>query len=220
MEAFALLYRGRSIRVSPAGVIKTGADEDSRVYLSLDDFESWTGLRPSVVEIAAYGAVQSVHSLASELESSLPDAEVRIVRQITEGDANILAKTRSTLLASAVFIASTTALSILATLMGWAFDRRRDFAIMKALGASARRIECFVAAEAALVGALGAVVGFAAGIGLAAWIGRVNFHATIEPRFALFPPVFAGSIALTLVASLFALELLGRIQPAMILRGE
>lgn len=219
-QAFALFYRGRRIELSPAGVVKTGADEDSRVYVSLEDFRAWTGLEPSVVEIAAYGSAEKLHALVGELEGALPDAEVRVVRQITEGDANVLAKTRSTLLVSAVFITSTAALSILATLMGWAFDRRRDFAIMKALGASARVVACLVAAEAALLGAVGAVVGFAAGVGLAAWIGQVNFHATIEPRFALLPPVLAGSIALTLVASLFPLRLLGGIQPAVILRGE
>ena len=217
---FTLLYRGQQIRLSPAGVVKTGADEDSRVYVSLEDFASLTGIQPSVMEIAAYGSAAQVRTLVSELESALPDAEVRVVRQITEGDAHILTKTRSTLLASALFIASTAALCMVATLMGWAFDRRRDFAIMKALGASARLVEGFVAAEAALIGGVGAVLGFAAGLALAAWIGRVNFHASIEPRLSLFPPVLAASVAFTLLASLFPLRLLGQIQPAMILKGE
>ena len=45
----------------------------------------------------------------------------------------------------------------------------------------------FFAAEAAALGAVGAVVGFVIGIGIAAWIGRVNFNAPVVPRFSVLP---------------------------------
>src|SRR5207245_6118775 len=129
-------------------------------------------------------------------------ADVRAVRQVTEGEANVLRKARSTLLWSAAFIVSTAALCVLATLMGWVFDRRRDFAIMKALGASDRLIALFVAGEAAVLASTGAVLGFFAGTGIAAWIGRVNFHAPVAPRLTVFPPVLAGCLLVTLLATL------------------
>ena len=71
-----------------------------------------------------------------QLAKAIPAAEVRPVRQIMEGEARVLGKTRATLLAAAALIILTAALCVLSTLMGWVFDRRRDFAIMKALGAS------------------------------------------------------------------------------------
>jgi putative ABC transport system permease protein len=114
----------------------------------------------------------------------------------------------------------TAALCVLATLMGWVFDRRRDFAIMKALGASDGLIAMFVAGEAAALACVGAIAGFAAGIGIAALIGRLNFNAPISPQFRVFPAVLIGALAVTLVATLLPLRLLRRIQPAMILRGE
>jgi putative ABC transport system permease protein len=109
---------------------------------------------------------------------------------------------------------------VLATLTGWVYDRQRDFAIMKALGASQRLISGFVAAEAVLLGALGAVIGFGFGIGGAAWIGRANFHAPVVPRFSVFPTILAGSVAVALIAAILPIFLLRRVQPAMILRGE
>ena len=114
----------------------------------------------------------------------------------------------------------TAALCVLATLIGWVFDRRRDFAIMKALGASERLVNGFFAAEAAALGAIGAVLGFAIGIGVAVWIGRVNFHAPVVPRFSVFPYVFAGSILVALISAVLPIGLLRRVQPALILRGE
>lgn len=217
---FAVSYDGRPLRLSPAGTVRTGAGEDSRVYISLSDFESWTGLQPSVVEIAAYGPASEVSSLLSTLQKNFPNANVHPVRQITEGEANILSKTRSTLLWSSVFIISTAALCVLATLTGWLFDRRRDFAIMKAIGASDRVIALFISGEAIALACVGAVLGFLAGIGIAAWIGRANFNAAVSPRLDVLPPVLLGSIAVTLLATLLPLRLLRQIQPAMILRGE
>ena len=66
---------------------------------------------------------------------------------------------------------------------------------------------------------MGAIVGFGIGIGVAAWIGRVNFHAPVVPRFIVLPVVFVGSIAVALVSAVLPIFLLRRVQPAMILRG-
>jgi putative ABC transport system permease protein len=217
---FHLRFAGRDVALAAAGTVQTGAGEDSRIYLSLDDFHAWTDLNPGVVEIAAYGAEEEVSSVLNDLRRTVPSADVRPVRQINEAEASVLGKTRSTLLWSAAFIVLTAALSVVATLMGWVFDRRRDFAIMKALGASEWLITLFVLGQAALLGSAGALAGFAAGVGIAAWIGRVNFHAPVGARLSVLPLVVAGSLAVTLVSTLLPLRLLRRIEPAMILRGE
>ena len=218
--AFSLTFQGRAIHLNYAGTLRTGAGEDSRVFLSLAEFKAWIGLSPSVVEIAASGPPDEVNSLLQRLQSNLPTADVHAVRQVTEGEANILGKTRSTLVSSAAFIVVTAALCVLATLMGWIFDRRRDFAIMKALGASDFLISLFVAGEAAALACAGATLGFFAGLGIAYFIGRVNFNAAVSPRFSIFPEILLGCLAVTLIAALLPLRLLRRIQPAMILRGE
>lgn len=217
---FDLTFQGRTIQLTSAGTLHTGAAEDSRIYLSLSDFESWTGVQPSTIEIAASGSTDDVNKFIQRLASDLPEAEVRPVRQIMEGEARVLGKTRSTLLASTGLIILTAALCVLATLIGWVLDRRRDFAIMKALGASERLIAGFFAAEAAALGAVGAVLGFGIGIGVAIWIGRANFHAPVVPRFNVLPFVLAGSVGVALISALLPMSLLRRVQPAVILRGE
>src|SRR6266851_1530101 len=219
-QPFDLSFQGHSIHLTPAGTVQTGSAEDSRVYLSPADFVSWSGVHTSTVEVAATGSPEEVIAIMRQLEQAIPAAEVRPVRQIMEGEARVLGKTRATLLAAAALIILTAALCVLSTLMGWVFDRRRDFAIMKALGASDRLLNGFFAAEAAALGATGAMIGFILGIGIAAWIGRVNFHAPVAPRFAVLPFVLAGSIVVTLLSALLPISLLRRVQPAGILRGE
>jgi putative ABC transport system permease protein len=219
-QSFDLTFKGHTLHLDPAGTVQTGAAEDSRIYVALADFTAWTGVQPATIEVAANGGPEEVASIMRQLTQAVPEAEVRPVRQIMEGEARVLGKTRATLLAAAALIILTAALCVLCTLMGWVFDRRRDFAIMKALGASGRLLNGFFAAEAAALGATGAVIGFVIGIGLAAWIGRVNFHAPVSPRFSVLPVVLAGSIAVTLIAAILPISLLRRVQPAVILRGE
>jgi len=219
-QPFELTFQGKAIQLAPAGMLQTGAGEDSRIYLDQSEFQSWTGVAPSTIEVAANGTVAEVEASIRQLAQLLPAADIRPVRQIMEGEANVLNKTRATLYASATLVVLTSALCVLATLMGWVFDRRRDFAIMKALGASERLINGFFAAEAAALGVVGAILGFFIGIGVAAWIGRANFHAPVVPRFSVFPYVLAGSVAVALVSAILPIGLLRRVQPAIILRGE
>jgi len=219
-QPFDLSFQGRTIHLTPAGTLRTGAAEDSRIFLSLTDFVSWTGVQPSTIEVAANGSPEEVAAIMSQLEQALPSADVRPVRQIMEGEARVFGKTRSTLLAATALIILTAALCVLSTLTGWVFDRRRDFAIMKALGASGRLLNSFFAAEAAAIGATGALIGFVLGIGIAAWIGRVNFHAPVVPRFSVLPIVLAGSMLVTLLSAILPISLLRRVHPAIILRGE
>jgi putative ABC transport system permease protein len=219
-QEFSLSFQGKTLRVTPVGTVQTGAAEDSRVYVSLADFVAWSGVQPSTIEVGANGSAEEVAAIMNQLVQAIPAADVRPVRQIMEGEARVLGKTRATLLAAAALIILTAALCVLSTLMGWVFDRRRDFAIMKALGASGRLLNGFFAAEAAALGATGAVIGFLLGIGIAAWIGRVNFHAAVVPRFSVLPIVLAGSMVVTLLSSILPILLLRKVQPAVILRGE
>ncbi|HVI08233.1 MAG TPA: FtsX-like permease family protein [Candidatus Binatia bacterium] len=219
-QGFQLAFQGREIQLTPGGTVQTGAAEDSRVYLSMADFVSWTGVQPSTIEVAANGSPEDVSAIMAQIQKTVPEAEVRPVRQIMEGEARVLGKTRATLLAAAALIILTAALCVLSTLMGWVFDRRRDFAIMKSLGASDGLLNGFFAAEAAALGAAGAAIGFVVGIGIAAWIGRVNFHAPVAPRLGVLPLVLAGSMAVTLLSAILPISLLRRVQPAVILRGE
>ncbi len=215
-----LTFAGRPWRLTAAGTVRTGAGEDSRVFLDLAEFEKWTGVQPASIEIAASGPTAEVEAVERRIASALPMAEVRPIRQIVEGEARVLGKTRASLLAAALIIILTAALCVLATLTASVLDRRRDFAIMKALGASERLVSAFFAAEAAAIGLVGAVLGFGIGLGAAAWIGRVNFHAAVAPRFGVFPVVMVGSLTVALLSAALPMALLRRVQPALMLRGE
>jgi len=67
---FTISFEGRSIQLVPGGTLRTGAGEDSRVYLWLPEFEAWTGVGPTTVEIAASGTSEGVGGLLRRLQQS------------------------------------------------------------------------------------------------------------------------------------------------------
>ena len=91
---------------------------------------------------------------------------------------------------------------------------------MKALGAQERSIVRLFLAEAAAMGLVSGLVGYVLGIGLAEWMGRSIFHASVTPRPVVFLAVVLLSLGVALAGTIFPVRRVGRVEPAVILRGE
>jgi putative ABC transport system permease protein len=221
-EANSLTFGGRSFRFTRAGEVRTGGPEDSRIYLPLSDFVAWTAVQPSTLELAIPGSSEKVNSAIARIRQAIQgsNAEVRPVRQIVEAETRVLDKTRAILFFSTIVIAVMVALCVLATLTASVLERRRDYAVMKALGSSKQLVNAIFISESLVLAVAGAICGFVLGSGIAAWIGRVNFHAAVVPRFSVFPAVFAGSLIVALVSAAVPLTILQKIEPAVLLKGD
>lgn len=217
---FDLQFADRVLRLVKIGVLKTGADEESRVYIPLATFENWTDIKPSLLEISVPGSRDQVNAAIATLHSALPGMQVRPVRQLLEAEGAVIGHMRSVMLACTVLVALTAVLCVFSTLTSSILERRRDFAVMKAIGSSQKTVSFLFAAEALSIAVLAACVGYFLGSGVAAWISEANFHATVAPQLSVFPLVILASMALALVAALLPLAQLQRIEPAGILKGE
>jgi putative ABC transport system permease protein len=219
-DAFNVSFNIRQITLQPEAVFSSGSDDDSRIYLDLKEFTALTAVEPGTALLRVEGRPREIEAAISALTSSLPGLDVRPIRQITQTQAAVVGKTRAVVLAASAVIVTLILLCMMVTLTSSVLVRRKDFAVMKALGASNLTVNLFFAGEAALLALAGAAAGFIAGSGIAFWIGRANFDAAILPQPGLLLPVLLGSMALALLASSAPLRILQRIQPAGILRGE
>lgn len=217
---FEITYGGMTTQINPRAVFHSGNDDDSRIYVSQPQFTYLTGLRPSIAQLRISGTPLEIEQRVAKLTAALPQAEVKPVRQITAAQTAVLSRTRGIVLAASIIVVVLIVICMVATLTGAVLERRKDFAVMKALGASNRAVNLLFAGEATLTSLLGAVIGFIAGSVIALWIGSANFGAAIVPRLQLLFPVVAGSVVLALLAATAPLRILRRIQPASILRGE
>jgi putative ABC transport system permease protein len=215
-----LTQGGKTFSASPAGELQTGGDEDSRIYVSLADFGAWTGVRPNVLEIAVPGNPKEIEAVMGRLQQGFPGVKVEAVRQLVEAEANVLSKTRGALFGASLVIIVLAAMCLLATLTASVLSRRKDFAVMRALGATRRTIRALFLAETAAFSLVGCVVGLALGIGIAIWIGQANFHAAVAPHWGVVPLVLIGTVGVAAAAAVLPMLLLERAQPATLLRGE
>ena len=219
-SGYTLHYGTKSEVISLGPVFTSGTEDDSRIYLSLERFEQLTGLQPDTAQLRIDGPPAEIDRQIAKLSEALPQIEFKPVRQITVAQTAVLDKTRSVVLAASAVVVVLIVVCMVATLTSSVLERRKDFAVMKALGASNSAVNLLFAGEAALTSLLGAIIGFIIGSAIALWIGQANFGAVIRPQPQLLVPVVLGSIILALAASSAPLRILRGIQPASILRGE
>ena len=219
-SAFVVSFANRTVKVTPQEIFVSGSDDDSRIYVSLEQFTAGTNLQPNTALVRVDGRPREIQYMVNILRLSLLRTDVQPVRQITQAQASVVGKTRAVVLAASLIVLVMIMLCMAATFTSSVLERRKDFAVMKALGASNRTVNLLFAAEAALLSLAGGVIGFVLGSVVAYLIGRINFSASILPAPELIVPVLLGSMVLALIASTAPLRTLQQIQPAGILRGE
>lgn len=220
-DALELSYMGRTARLTVAAIIDSGSAEDNQVFVNLPVAQRLAGLpgRIEFVQMSVNGTSDRVADYAAKLGAALPGEEVRPIRQVTEAEGRLLGRTRLLIVSMIVLILALTSLCVLATMAALATERREDVGLMKALGGSISKIVGLFLAEVGAVGAVGGIIGCVLGIVLSRWMGERVFATSITPRWEVFPLTVALTIGVAMAGAL-PLRLLGRVKPAVILRGE
>ena len=216
-----LSYLGRSATFGIAAVVDAGAAADNQVFVSLPVVQKLAAASEQIelVQMSVSGTAASIGDYAAKLARSLPGYDVRPIRQVTEAEGNLLQRTRLLIASMVVLILALTALCVLATMAALAMERREDVGLMKALGGSMARIVALFLAEVGVLGAVGGLIGCIAGIALARWMGERVFGASIAARWEVFPLTIAMMVIASMAGAL-PLRALGKVKPAVILRGE
>lgn len=205
-----------------AGIVETGGAEDSQVIVNLVAAQELTNQsgRLSAVLLSVSGARDEIERYAETVARTNAAVESKPIRQIAESEGQVVERVRWMIFATTAVILVVSALCVLATMNAIAFERRKDVGVMKALGAEEGSIVRLFLAEAGAMGLASGLVGYLLGVGLAEWMGRSIFHASVTPRPLVFPAVIVLSLAVALAGTIFPVRRVGRIEPAVILRGE
>ncbi len=215
-----LTFAGKTRTFEGAGRLKTGGDEESRIYVPLAAFTAWTGVDPSVLEIQVPGGAAKVEAAIPRLQAAFPGANVAAVRQLVEGESQIVERTHALMFGAVTLIALTVAVSVLATLSASVLERRRDFALMKALGGGQGQLMNLFLLETLVLAAGGVVAGYVLGSAAAWGMSEWNFQTAALPRLSVLPMVLALNLAIAVGAALFPVRSLRTLEPAALLKGE
>jgi putative ABC transport system permease protein len=216
-----LRYAGNSIVETVAAVLEAGGPEDNHIFVNLPEAQGLLGSdkRIGLIQLSVEGSANQIESFANRLGQALPSLEVRPIRQIADAEGLLLDRIRLLIFTMVLLILVLTALCVLATMAALAMERREDVGLMKALGGSISRIVGLFLAEVGVLGAAGGLLGYLAGIALSRWIGERVFGAAITPRLDVLPLTVALTVGVALAGAM-PLRLLGKVRPAVILRGD
>ena len=218
---FDLSYLDRTAHLRVAGIVDAGGSDDDQTFINLVVAQKLAGQEGKIelVQLSVGGNAASIGAFESRLASALPGYDVKPIRQVAEAQGTLLNRIHLLIVSMIVLILVLTALCVLATMAALAMERREDVGLMKALGGSISRIVSIFMAEVGVLGAVGGLIGCLAGIALSNWMGQRVFGTSITPRWEILPVTVALSVLVALAAAL-PLRLLGKIKPAVILRGE
>ena len=155
-----------------------------------------------------------------ELDNALTKVEARPVRQIVYSTGHVLGTIRWLTISLTALIVVIIALSITATMTTIVLERRKDIAVMKALGAGNRLVMELFLTEGATLGLFGALLGFALGLGMASVAAARLFDVALTPTWWILPAVALAGTALAVLATLLPVQIVRSVQPAAILKGE
>jgi putative ABC transport system permease protein len=171
------------------------------------------------MELRVPGTPAAIQTYITDLQPRIPEADVRPIRQFTEGEAKIYNRIGGILSATVGLVLVLTALCVMAAMTNVAMERRNDVGLMKAIGGATRRVLRLFLAEAAILGLTGGVLGAAVGILLSMWLGKEVFGVAARPRLIVYPVAVALTIIVA-IAGAFPLRRLASIRPAAVFRGE
>jgi putative ABC transport system permease protein len=206
-------------RVAISG--KTGGPEDDRVTIALRAAQRLAQLpdRVSAVQLGVPGTPGAIQAYISDLQHRLLEADVRPIRQFTEGEARIYNRISGVLTATIALVLVLTALCVMAAMTNVATERRNDVGLMKAIGGATRRVLRLFLVEAALLGLASGILGAAIGIALSMWLGKAVFGVAARPRLIVYPVAVVLTVIVA-IAGAYPLRRLANIRPASVFRGE
>ena len=210
---------------SIAGLVSSGGAADDQVFLPLDVAQRVAGLdalkeKTSLVEMRIPGGPREVNAAAGGLQRAFPALDVRPVREIVQGEGRVLGVIRGLLLALAALIVGVVALCVMATVSTIVLERKKDVAVMKALGASDGKVLALLLIEIGALGVAGGIVGFAAGALLSRRVGVDLFGVALNTDWRTLPTVLIAALLAAAVPALLPISTVRRIDPARALRGE
>lgn len=239
---------GRVLSLPVVGLLDTGGPEDESLFASLGLVQELQGLggRVSAIEVSALTTPENdlarraardpsalslmdwetwyctayVGSIAYQIEEALPDSRAKPILQVSEAEGGILEKVQFLMLLITLLSIAGSTLGIANLVNAGVLARSREIGLLKALGASERRVGAQILSETLVTGLGGGVLGYAAGLGLAQWLGHtvfgspIAFHPLVPPLILILIPCVVA------VGSLPGLARLGSVEPARILKGR
>ncbi len=195
---------------SVAGVLgESGSNDDFLLFVPLATLQASSGMGPvvSTVDVRAHCTGCPVENIAVALTEHIPGIHAVAVRQVAEAELGMWHSIRAVVLMLASVTLLVGLFGVMNSMSAMVVERRKDIAIMRAVGASRRQILSMFLQEAVTLGLLGGLGGYVAGVVLAMVVGPLILRGVVVTPVFLYVP-----LAIVLAATI---SMLAALHPAL-----
>ena len=210
-----------ALDVTVGARLEAGGANDEALWIPLSSAQALGPLagRASLVQARVDGGLEQA-TAAERLIERGGGLDCIVLHELSATEGGLLERMRRLMMLVTLAALLAAGLCALGTLTDLALERRRDIALMKALGAGNRDVAKQFAAESLVIGLAGGVIGWGFGLLMAQVIGSQVFRSGVALRWDVPVVVLALSLLVALAASLGPIRLAHSIEPAATLKGE
>ena len=211
----------KTMKYTVTGILTTGGEEESYVFMSLEDMAGLTG--SDTVDVAELSVSASAGELEGYTEKITENAEgvrARLVKRVTRSETAVLGKLQSLVFLVTAVVLILTMICVSTTMMAVVSERRREIGLRKALGASDGSIRTEFLGEGMFLGLLGGVLGAILGFVFAQVVSVNVFGSSITFQPLLLPAAVIVSMGVAALSCLQPIKRAVAIDPAIVLKDE
>ena len=211
----------RSGYFNVTGILVTGGEEESYIYMNLEDLEGLTGDNLlDVAELSVSANAEQLEEYAKTIDGSDAGITARLVKRVTRSETAVLGKLQALVFLVTVVVLLLTMICVSTTMMAVVSERRREIGLRKALGAPDSSIREEFLGEGMFLGGLGGLLGGLLGFVFAQVVSVNVFGSSITFQPLLLPITLLVSMLIAAVSCLLPIKRAVAIDPAIVLKGE
>jgi putative ABC transport system permease protein len=247
-DLLRVTYRDHAYEFVIVGIVTTGGFEENQIFVDLAPAQRIFELPGKVEKVQISALVKPDDALALRAKRDpqalppedfvtwycspyidaitfqvgevLDGSEAKPIRQVAEAEGAFLSKIGLTLALVTIVALAVSALGVMATMTATVMERRAEVGLMKAIGGEDMQIALQFLLEAGACGILGGILGYGAGLALAALVGRYVFVDVIAFNLTMLPIALVLAVGIAMLGSLVPVLQATQVNPVVTLRGE
>ena len=211
----------RSGYFNVTGILVTGGEEESYIYMNLEDLEGLTNDKLlDVAELSVSANAEQLEEYVKAIDGSDAGITARLVKRVTRSETAVLGKLQALVFLVTVVVLLLTMICVSTTMMAVVSERRREIGLRKALGAPDNSIRAEFLGEGMFLGGLGGLLGGLLGFVFAQVVSVNVFGSSITFQPLLLPVTLLVSMLIAALSCLLPIKRAVAIDPALVLKGE